>query len=698
MAASVAMPLSTQQDFFSPRPLEEEEEEEEEEEDVVVKSKPIPNRPIQLLTGQDEEEDSAALEDVIDDSPMPQPPNGGSSVYSRDRLPMLDLAEVSLTSVETRGDGLLGPSSNWVSTASAASGEFGLSGKFRVQGKCCVLRLEDDMLQWTWAGKKGAQNKEVLSLADIFAVVVVNSRGRPDVHGTQFVIHALKSKPGSCGDLIEVTCQPLDPHPAATSQTWGEYLSQQIQNFGHRPRRLYVVINPTSGNGCSLSTWSKVEPLFKLANVHTEIFVTQRRFQAREIIQSLAVDQYDGIIVVGGDGIFNEVLNGLILQTQQSAGIDLRRGRFVPVQPNIRLGIIPAGFSNSVAWSVLGTRNPKEAAAQVLLGSSSPIDVCSLFNSGQLLLFSAGALSYGVQAEATMFTNDFTWLGQRRVDIAQIRAVLTKRDFETDLMYIPMTDNDTLSNRTERDKCYSRCPKCSNFDGVQEPQGGALNEKGASVMAASYSNVDRSADQLEWKRITGTYSTVIACPLTCRSRQAPEGLSPWAHQANGGLDLILVRGRGKLDTLKWFIHQRRVTQLNLPYVQIYRVKEFKFREILTQPQRAEEEINLVSDTREDDDEVTNRSAGMRGGGGGRIGRQQSHNILPTSHWNIDGDDLNRVDIEVRVHRHLLVMFARGVEPIFSNSDDDEEILSGNESFGDTIDREGSEQLIPAQST
>ena len=57
-----------------------------------------------------------------------------------------------------------------------------------------------------------------------------------------------------------------------------------------------------------------------------------------------------------------------------------------------------------------------------------------------------------------------------------------------------------------------------------------------------------------------------------------------------------------------------------------------------------------------------------------------------------------LSLPFRVHRHLLVMFARGVEPIFSNSDDDEEILSGNESFGDTIDREGSEQLIPAQST
>ena len=72
-----------------------------------------------------------------------------------------------------------------------------------------------------------------------------------------------------------------------------------------------------------------------------------------------------------------------------------------------------------------------------------------------------------------------------------------------------------------------------------------------------------SADQLEWKKITGTYSTVIACPLTCRSRQAPEGISPWAHQANGGVDLVLVRGCSKLNLLKWFIHQRRVTQVRI---------------------------------------------------------------------------------------------------------------------------------------
>ena len=46
---------------------------------------------------------------------------------------------------------------------------------------------------------------------------------------------------------------------------------------------------------------------------------------------------------MGGDGLFNEVLNGVMLQTQQTFGVNLRRTRFVPVQPNIRIGIIPAG-------------------------------------------------------------------------------------------------------------------------------------------------------------------------------------------------------------------------------------------------------------------------------------------------------------------------------------------------------------------
>ncbi len=71
----------------------------------------------------------------------------------------------------------------------------------------------------------------------------------------------------------------------------------------------------------------------------------------------------------------NEIINGLMVQAQQTAGINLRRSRFAPVQPNIRVGIIPAGFANSIAWSILGTKCPVTAAAQILLG----VSVCAMY-------------------------------------------------------------------------------------------------------------------------------------------------------------------------------------------------------------------------------------------------------------------------------------------------------------------------------
>ena len=60
-------------------------------------------------------------------------------------------------------------------------------------------------------------------------------------------------------------------------------------------------------------------------------------------------------------------------------------------------------------------------------GCVSPMDVSSLSSNGQLLLFSGGPISYGLLSEVSVFSRDFTWLGDRRIDIAQLRAVLYNR-------------------------------------------------------------------------------------------------------------------------------------------------------------------------------------------------------------------------------------------------------------------------------
>ena len=60
-------------------------------------------------------------------------------------------------------------------------------------------------------------------------------------------------------------------------------------------------------------------------------------------------------------------------------------------------------------------------------GCSTPIDVCSVSNNGQLLMFSAGPMSYGFWSDTVLFSQDFPWLGNTRFDVATLRALLTHR-------------------------------------------------------------------------------------------------------------------------------------------------------------------------------------------------------------------------------------------------------------------------------
>jgi len=121
-----------------------------------------------------------------------------------------------------------------------------------------------------------------------------------------------------------------------------------------------------------------------LVNDIVLIFVdTTQRFHAREQLQSLDLSQYDGlvhypphynsipllrVVAVGGDGLFSEIMNGLLIKTQHQGGVNMRNPDFFPLTPNIRLGIIPTGFNNSIARSAFGCRNPFVAAAQIMLG------------------------------------------------------------------------------------------------------------------------------------------------------------------------------------------------------------------------------------------------------------------------------------------------------------------------------------------
>ncbi|XP_024515663.1 sphingoid long-chain bases kinase 1 isoform X1 [Selaginella moellendorffii] len=125
-----------------------------------------------------------------------------------------------------------------------------------------------------------------------------------------------------------------------------------------------VILNPRSGRGRARKVFSKAEPVLKLAGFRLTIVETTDARHAQTLASTVDLSTCpDGIICVGGDGIVNEVLNGLLSRDNP------HRASEVPI------GIIPAGSDNSLVWTVLGIRDPVSAAVAIVKGGMVGMDV-----------------------------------------------------------------------------------------------------------------------------------------------------------------------------------------------------------------------------------------------------------------------------------------------------------------------------------
>ena len=116
-----------------------------------------------------------------------------------------------------------------------------------------------------------------------------------------------------------------------------------------------------------------------------------------------SLDDIDGVICIGGDGMFSELFNGLLLRTTKEKSIqDLLtspnakewiRSNSIP-KPCIRIGVIPGGSTDAVAMSLHGTNDVTTAALHIALGDQREVDVTSVCSGGLFQRFSLGMISH----------------------------------------------------------------------------------------------------------------------------------------------------------------------------------------------------------------------------------------------------------------------------------------------------------------
>ncbi|KAL7077402.1 hypothetical protein ACQ4LE_003244 [Meloidogyne hapla] len=348
-----------------------------------------------------------------------------------------------------------------------------------------------------------------------------------------------------------------------------EKLLNDARNALYRPKHLLVFINPFGGKGKANGIWTnEVEPFFKLANITYELIKTERADHALETVKELDPVKWellDGIVSVGGDGLFNEVLSSAIIRTQLQSGKNYNNEQVdMLTTPRVRFGIIGAGSANSIVSSVHGVNDCPTAAIHIAIGSKCNIDVCAVYEDGHLLRFSADAISYGWLGDVLHDSERYRCLGPIRYQYSALRTSIRhptyfgRVSFALSQDHLPNAsdDDDTgsgPSNPLKIPVCTDQCDLCS----------------GKVPVDPRY--------PFHWQ---SDFTHVICCVIPCVSPFTPYGLAPYTGLNDGTMDLALIPKVSRFKNMqimrKVAMYGARFIRSEYPDIKVFRVCRWKF--------------------------------------------------------------------------------------------------------------------------
>ncbi|XVE49662.1 hypothetical protein DITRI_Ditri01bG0099600 [Diplodiscus trichospermus] len=303
------------------------------------------------------------------------------------------------------------------------------------------------------------------------------------------------------------------------------------------PPKMLVILNPRSGRGRSSKVFHDIaEPIFKLAGFKLEVVKTTSAGHAKKLASTVDISTCpDGIICIGGDGIINEVLNGLLIRDNQKEGI------------SIPIGIIPAGSDNSLVWTVLGVRDPASAAISIVKGGLTATDVFAVewVHTG-LIHFGMTVSYYGFVSDVLELSEKYQKkFGPLRYFVAGFLKFLCLPKYNYELEYLPVAKEDRDSkNSADREvvdmsDLYTDIMRRSNTDGIPRASslssidsimtpnrmsGGEMDRCSSTHASTEPSEYVRGIDP-KTKRLSSGRSNVTAEPEVIRP-QLPLSTTP----------------------------------------------------------------------------------------------------------------------------------------------------------------------------
>ncbi|KAM7383381.1 hypothetical protein PAMP_003039 [Pampus punctatissimus] len=170
---------------------------------------------------------------------------------------------------------------------------------------------------------------------------------------------------------------------------------------------------------------------------------TERQNHARELIREISLPEWDGIIIISGDGLLHEVINGLMERPDWEQAI------------KIPVGILPCGSGNALAGSInhhagydMCLREPLLLNCCFLLcrGGVRPMDVVSVTTSpapsnarhaAPRRLFSFLSVAWGFVSDVDIESERYRGLGSARFTLGTLVRIASLRSYKGRLSYLP---------------------------------------------------------------------------------------------------------------------------------------------------------------------------------------------------------------------------------------------------------------------
>uniref|UniRef100_A0A672F2H2 sphingosine kinase n=1 Tax=Salarias fasciatus TaxID=181472 RepID=A0A672F2H2_SALFA len=119
------------------------------------------------------------------------------------------------------------------------------------------------------------------------------------------------------------------------------FLPGVVYSEVRRPCRVMILVNPHSGRGQALQLFSgHVQGMLTEASVPYTLVLTEHQNHAREVVRKADLSKWDALVIMSGDGLLFEVINGLMEREDWQEAIQTP------------LGILPGGSGNALAASI----------------------------------------------------------------------------------------------------------------------------------------------------------------------------------------------------------------------------------------------------------------------------------------------------------------------------------------------------------